>query len=389
MNFYNIKEYIQKFNEKYEELYKNRYSFEKKTILLMKLFNPEKNIIKSIKSKIKENLSKEKTLILKINDNYYLKNLSKSKKIELKYYNYNGNFNTTCSIDYNEKIFSLSNSIENKQIYACLSRKRKINIFDYNLEQKLIKLCNYQIEDDMNLGKHFNKCIDISNKFLASCDEDMIYIWRKEKLNLKTNTNDDAINKINEINYTFQNIKRIILNKKTTDLLLVNNKYFISSQPNNNSISFIDINNLEVEKIISNIDCIDSTNCLLLFNSFIIICCMGGIAIISINTKELIQYFSLINEIKYRRICCGYNSFFILDSYENKGIKISELNINENCFEFFGIHEDKQFKQEQKADIFLMNKKDLILASYNLNEIGEESESENNEEDSEYDNEDN
>jgi len=74
-----------------------------------------------------------------------------------------------------------------------------------------------------NIRAYFNKCIDLSKKILATCDNKYIYIFERNK-----NTNDYLIN------------RRISTKAKTMDLLLINSNYFVSAQPKSESILFIE-----------------------------------------------------------------------------------------------------------------------------------------------------
>ena len=91
--------------------------------------------------------------------------------------------------------------------------------------------------------------------------------------------------------YAYSVIKTIFLDTKIIDLLLINDFYFISAQPNNKTILFINRSNLSIERIIPNVAFICSTDCLQLFKENIIVNCEKGIAIISTKTMELIQQF--------------------------------------------------------------------------------------------------
>ena len=387
-NFHFISDYLKEFNNKYADLFENLFNFETQTKILINLFGPKKHTVEELESKIKTISFDEKIIMAKINDDYLVQNFCESNKIKL--INYDGQYNSISSFDFNKKIYSLSNSINDNHIYACLLNERKINILEYNLDEKYIKLCDYEIEDEMELNTHFNKCIDISNEYIASCDEDTICIWGKEEeKNNNYNINvfyEDKTNETNDIIYKFPIINRIIINTKTSDLLLVNNEYFISTQPNNCTITFIDIGSLAVEKIIPNIDCYDSINSLFLFKENIMINCIGGIAIISLKTKDLVQYIELFN-FRYKKTYCYNNeSLFFL----NLGVTkiIFEFKIIDNLLDIYAGHKIK--KNKDYFDIILMNKKELILYCHkngdeedseeNVESLNEEESEENNEE---------
>ena len=122
-------------------------------------------------------------------------------------------------------------------------------------------------EDESNI--HFNKCIEITTGCLATSDNDMINIWIK---------NDDFAN-------SYTSISTLMVNTATYDLLLLNNESFISSQPNERTITFIEIKSLSTGSSLTNIDCIKSINSLFLFRNYILVNCIKGIALISIKEK--------------------------------------------------------------------------------------------------------
>ena len=102
-----------------------------------------------------------------------------------------------------------------------------------------------------------------------------------------------------------------------TDILQVNHEFFISSHHLKKRINFYDTESLSIKKSLSNIDCIDNINSLMLFNKdFIVVNCIKGFSIINVKTKEAIQYIENF---------CSLNdkNFLIL-------IKISVYYIQEN-----------------------------------------------------------
>ena len=77
-------------------------------------------------------------------------------------------------------------------------------------------------------------------------------------------------------------------------------------------IVFYDKNNLDINKVIKNIDAINSHNCLFSFGKYIIINCEEGIALLLIKTKEMVQY---INSYKdgWKLLCSSFdNNIYIL-----------------------------------------------------------------------------
>ena len=101
-----------------------------------------------------------------------------------------------------------------------------------------------EINDDENISIfHFNKCIDFGNNYLAIADNEFINIWNENN------------------NGHFSKLIKLNIGNKTPDLLLANDNYFISIQPNNKTIIIFNIKHLRQEKIIPNVDSIDSKNC--------------------------------------------------------------------------------------------------------------------------------
>ena len=76
----------------------------------------------------------------------------------------------------------------------------------------------------------------------------------------------------------YQNIKLFEINEITSDLLLIQKGIVKSSQPFNKTLKIINIIPLfslfyDEEKLISNIDCKNSQNCLFLFRDYILANC--------------------------------------------------------------------------------------------------------------------
>ena len=185
--------------------------------------------------------------------------------------------------NFKKKIYSISLSLDKKIIYACLYDKKTVKFFYFN--EKKFSIQNKEIIFNEYLNSHFNKCIQLRDKYLATADDYYIIIWKdnsKEQLKIE---------------------RQITIATKTSDLLLVNNEYFISSQPNDKTIIIININTFNISKIISNIDCMDSQNTLFSLHNFIIINCVKGIQLLFKETKEIthnIQIFG--NELKNKEI---------------------------------------------------------------------------------------
>ena len=286
--FNNIKDYVN--NSKKEELlhkFNNCFKIEEKTRILIELCFPnKKNSNEIFKKKISEELyySTKGGIIEKINNENYFE--SDNKSLFLVYYNelkelyYNENL---CP-DYDEKIYSVSISPIKQQIYACLEDKRVVKIFEYDLEDNELIITDEEInaenDDETN---HFNKCINIENDYLVTSDNNYIIIWKENE------------------SQNFSMIKKFDIGNKTSDLLYIDENYFLSSQPNNKTITVFDIINMKENKIITNIDSIDCCRCLLAFKDYIIINCLKGIALFFVETKEIIQYIENYKELSLEK----------------------------------------------------------------------------------------
>ena len=181
-------------------------------------------------------------------------------------------------IDFNDNIESITPSLKKDKIYACLSGSKKIKIFNCDLINEIMELDTHEIVGDDNIDNKFKKCIELPNNILAAIEgsDRVISLW-------------------NLNNYTC--INKISLNTVIGNLLLLNDNYFISSQPKEETLIFYNINNINEKKIIHKVKSSDNIHCLDSNQNYIIIFCPKGISIISIKFKELIQFFE--TNIKY------------------------------------------------------------------------------------------
>ena len=247
-----------------------------------------KNKIEYKKGKLDLLYSSEDGIIEKIDNNFYFDNTYTENGIYLCSYDKNSEDICYRSSTFNDNIYSVSISKEKNKIYACLSNKKIVTIIDYDLDKEEFTNIQNIIDDTNDSLLHFNKCINISNGLLATSDDKNIIIWKKIK---------------NGIN-NYSNIRNIEIYGKTNDLLFTNDEYFVSSQPDMKTITLININNLNPEKYIPNIDCIDSLNCFIKLKDYIIINCKRGIALLLIKTKEIIQYIENSNGITENKQIC-------------------------------------------------------------------------------------
>ena len=122
----------------------------------------------------------------------------------------------------------------------------------------------------------------------------------------------------------YSSYKSIIIKNKACDLLSINYGCFVSCLFEKKEVLFFNIQNLKIDKIISNIDVVDSDNCLSLFDNYIIINCIKGIGIISINTKEIIQYIFNYFGYETKNISIFKNKVVFLASFSGS-LKIMKL----------------------------------------------------------------
>ena len=274
--FYDINKYIDRKNKLLNE-FNNCFKIEEKTKLLFKLCDINNSDINNEYEVIQTNenyelfYDKNEGFIEKINNKLYLELINKTLRIIKLNSDNNFIYNNNEFIEFKEKIYSVSISPKKRQIFACLADKKIVKIFDYTEEDLKIKISKDEIIDNSETSGHFNKCIDIINRYIVTSDNKNIIIW-------KNNTK------------KFIKFKIFDIGIKTSDLLFVNGNYIISSQPQNKTISIYDIKNLIQEKIITNIDSIDSYRCLLKYKDYIIINCERGIVLFSVKTRELCQY---------------------------------------------------------------------------------------------------
>ena len=359
--FHSLNNYINnKNNDIFEKLKTRNFDVQKDTIF--EILDSNKNDYyykKEIKKwNLKSYHSINNGIIEKLNNSLffeYYKKGSENKIYISKYDKKTDKIKYLLQSTFNEKVYSISISNENNQIYTCLSDKKIVKIIDYNLNKQVFTYNKNIIDDTNDILFHFNKCINISKDLLSTADDRNIIIWNK------ANTTPNNYNK----NKTIQ------IYEKTSDLLLVNDEYFISSQPNIETITIIDIKSLTPEKYIPNIDCINSLNCFLLFKNYIIINCKKGIALLSIKTKEISQYFeNFIGIYENKQIFLdNTNNICIMsqnekNNFEGYYITIKKLRKNDGLlevFEDFGVIES----DEEISKIICLNERDLLFKGDN------------------------
>ena len=362
--FYSLDDYFKNENPKNKILlnFKNSDNFEDKQKILFEYLNlrrkSEDNKLKLKNGYLKRFYWIDEGIIKKINNDYFFEFFKDEKKIYLSYYDKQDDlviYNDNLSINFDDEIYSVSISKDNNQIYICLLNEKKVKIIDYNLKEEKLNINQNQIDDTNDFLTHFNKCIKIGNSLFATADDRMLSIWSK-------NEDDDSNNYIS--------LMKIHIYGKTLDLLLANEDYFISSQPYINMLTLIDIKSLS-KKYITNIECVNSSNCFLLFKEYIIINCKKGIQLLLIKTKEICQYienFDGISENKEivlddkENICIlnkakKLNLLFFNNKYY---IKIIKLKINSGLLEPFESYDNIEVN-ENNLKIICLNDGDFIL----------------------------
>ena len=253
-------------------------------------------------------------------------------------------------IDFGLRIYSTSLSLQKNRIYATLANSRKVVIFNFDLENKLMEKSSDEINDNEDGGR-FNKCIEISDENIATADSNSIIIWKR-------------------YNEEYVNIKKIYLGKEIYDLLLINNEYFVSTQAEQKTLTFIDISDLKEDKVITNIDCIEDNNCLFLFKNYIIVNCKEGITLISIETKDITQYIQNFDfDLKYKSLSIYNNDndyiLYILSSLDTKYNKqmfnIRIMKMEDNQLELIGNYEETEIDDQGKLHLIILNKYTILI----------------------------
>ena len=352
LNIYYLDNYIKDFNNSILDKLKNAKEFEERTKIIIGLFDFEKknnnNNFQKKNRSIKRNYTINDGFLIKLNDKYFFDNSALSKTAHLTFFEKENNsmkYLNSSNISFNEKIYSISFSEVKRKIYICLSNLKKVKILDYNIDEKIIQYNGESISDDIESNVHFNKCISITNELVVTADNIMIIIWYNK-------------NKGKE----YSIVKRILLNTKTSDILSVNNQYFISTQPSKKTIKFYNIEYLEEEKEITGVDFPDTQNILFLIKNYIIVNCQKGIAMILIKTKDVVQFIENFGNIpNNKEICFDKNdNIYILYKTSLYFIKILKLKIVEGTYEPLEEYNEMEIN-EKSLKFFCINEDDIIL----------------------------
>ena len=286
-NFIYLNKYTKNFNNEYLDNFMKSSTFKEKGNILLDYLSLEELESKKIPDiKVHTNINLECSNfmnidnIAKITDNYFFKHSFDDKEIVV--LNYNEKENTFYEIQKTKDIFIykiynvtvIDNLDKTYTIYVCLSNNKKIIIYNFDLSsQNLIKSNDKIIK--LGIG-HFKKVIQLSNEIIATSDSNYgIDVWKKDK---GSNTG-------------YSHLTEIVTKEYITDILSVNSDYFITSHYFGKNINFYNIETLSLEKSLNNINCLPTPNTLLKFdNLYIIVNCAKGYPIISIKTKEVVQF---------------------------------------------------------------------------------------------------
>ena len=348
-NFEYFKDYM---SDTYSSEFDKCYTFEDLKGILEKLFEKEET---NEEPSLKE---------LELDGGYLIDGLV--KKIDDKYifiYSYNNDNVKIMSIDkkdistlektvidFHQKIYSASLSLQKNRIYAALSSSRKVVIFNFDLENGLMEKSEDEIKDNEN-GDRFNKCIEINEEHIVTGDSKSIIIWQK-------------------FTKEYEIIKKIYLGEETYDLLLINNEYFVSTQADQKKITFIDISNLEKDKVIKNVDCTNDNNCLFLLKNYIIVNCHDGIALISPESKDIIQYIeNFESELNNKSLFVSnkdndyilYNLNMLDSNYNFQDFNINVLKLEDDHLKLIENYKKTQTKDKGELKIIVMNNNNKIL----------------------------
>ena len=330
-NFNHLYKYSKNFNNEYLDEFSKTSSFEEKGKILFnyinQLYGNLKTEIPNQKVKINSNKYLEKKkhiddcIISQITDNYFFLYSYQDKEIRiLKYKNKKDEFVKLKGLkekflDGISNAWIIDNQDKTYTIYGNVSNSKKVVIWNFDLNLSTLTRSNDEIVKE-GFGI-FQKVIKLSDELIATDDtHETIDIWTKDK---------ESIN-------GYSHLCDIISENNITDILSVNSDYFISSHYEKEIINFYDIKSLSLEKTIYNIKCSNESNSLLLFNNqYILINCEKGLAVISIKTKEVVQYIEDYFDNYYNR------KEFVLNSNNNIYIMyVNEMNLSDYSSEDSG-----------------------------------------------------
>ena len=232
------------------------------------------------------------------------------------------NMDKVCKIKLTEKIKSFSFSPDTKKIYACLKNKKSVLIINYNSDNNILKLSDEIIEIEDDLEENFNKCIPMNDNDIITIDSNSIYLWKK------------IVNSNNFLNTQ----KKDLFCNDINDLCKINDKYLVFTH--HKKLTFYSIENLKVEKNIEYIDCIKKEKSLILIKDYILVNCSKGIAIISIRTKEIVQYIQNLEYFSTKKIYKSNDDYIYISNSLNDIYKFSFVEYNLKLIEKIKVNDD-------------------------------------------------
>ena len=335
LNFKKFLKLTKNVNNEYLKKFYESVSFEDKTKIIFELLCMDKKKLRQKKGYLESLDNEYLENYTKIDERYFCAYSKQNNIFSILWYendddNQNGFYsNNSLEINFNEEIYSISFSLNKRKIYICLSNKKIVKILDFDIDNENLKICEEEIKNEYEQNKHFIKCIELANNLVAVSDEESILIWK----------NNDK---------KYLKIKTIELNEYPLDLLFINNDYFIFSLYESEKIVFYDIKNFKIIEDISNIDSINSNNCLLLYKKkYIIVNCEKGIAVIYTNTRQLIQYIENYEGYENKNICIDNNDNIAIYNI-SKNVGIMKFIFDDGYF--IPVEEYKVIIKEEKED---------------------------------------
>ena len=352
-----INEYFEKFRNENLDEFNSANNFEKETEVLFEIFKslgkkkfPEN---KHFNRTLKESYNKI-NLIERMKNDCYIE-YSEEKYLDICFYEKDedeiySSLGENKRMEFLEEIYSITNSTIENKILLCFLNKKNVKIIDYNIYEETFDINENEIIDNsITRIDQFYKCIQINkNNFLTS-DSDYIKLWSDHSVQ-------------------FEKTNQIEINALTFDLLLVNEEYFISSQPKIKTLTLYNKDNLEQIKIIPDVDCIDSNHSFYkIQKEYILINCYKGIGLLLIKTKELIQYFECFDSNNIKISCDDKNNIYIISQKMNSTffssshtIKMGIANIIENEIIFIKEYDEIETKKEN-LNITCLNDNIVLL----------------------------
>lgn len=365
-NFEEIYNYTKTFNNDYlVDFYKSKNDTnENKTKILNDYFFKKKEQkIESSNPYLKKIYEGQ---IKKINDDYYMQYINLKNKINLIKCDQKGSLSSVkeSNIEIKESIkdiFCEKSTDQIYKIYACLYEP-KIIIIEFDTNKNII----YKIEDEIfyedknQFNRPFIKCIELAkSEYIATATSEEISLWVK-----KNDSNSKGYYEIR----LFHDIS------ETQDILLVDDEYFVAST-SLIQVFFYNKNTHTKDKTINIKYSPNISNHLYLYKNYIFVVSRQGIGLISIKTKELVQYYNSGKNQIYLSLYFNNNLIYILTKkpemydYSDSESDDDENNINKNDSSIC-IYEYKMISGDlQKNKIFYPSNSDILKNDYENLEI--------------------